>query len=665
MAYSTDGSSALQNNESIDLEKSAASEGKVINLDDYRNQVERKIAQTSEEITKNLQGNSDLTNELKSKIRSIINQEEIKTSSEEINELAETISQKLGIDNNTEIKIEAKKIRIEVQKWKEENLKAVEEFRKEEIEKKFTEETKKLNPDLKAEELNQVKEYGKLIAETYAKDSLIEDQKDQALENNQSYGPGKLENAWMDLNGVTNFLTKTPNEIKDIKGKYDSLRSGLRNVNLPGNLKEGRSFENVISIFSNQTTNQLFSRTQNYLGWADRIDKLTGGWLSQTVMQAGQKVISRIGNQAISEFATNALGVIAQQGFQQGFSTIMNGVLSGGVSAATTTAAGAAATGTAAAGGAAATGAAVAGGAAVSATGVGAIVVAAAAVAKVVKDVVGKIATSLGVNFKKELQENFGKVGGAIISGGIFIVGLPALLIGMVSMAVVGPILLLVFGGLMGYQLLMGNSISSLVPPKGTDTSIVTEDQYTSPGDVVLPPVDPNQKVTGQMVVDMASSLIGKTCYYYGGGHGHFYPEPVNGVDPNWNKRNYTVNGVTRSFGNDTQFGSDTTRYSYGPDCSGFVNWVYHQLGINTNGAVSDIYSNARIKNISSSELQLGDIGVKSDMGHIGIFAGRDAAGNLEWIHDGSTGFINVCGGQPGFVKEGVNPSFVKFARIL
>ena len=114
-----------------------------------------------------------------------------------------------------------------------------------------------------------------------------------------------------------------------------------------------------------------------------------------------------------------------------------------------------------------------AGAAAVSATGIGAIVVAALAVLKVVKNAVSKIAEKLGIGIKKGLEENFGKVGGAIISGGMFVVGLPFLLIGAISAAVVTPILLLVFGGLFGYQMLLGNSISSLVPPEEAETLLL------------------------------------------------------------------------------------------------------------------------------------------------------------------------------------------------
>ena len=454
MANLTDGSSALRDDDLINGSN-------IVNLDDYRDSVEQKIINLSRETKNSFGGNSNFEDEIKSEIRSIIKEDQIKTSNEEINDLARTIAKELGSENDSEVKIEAKKIRIEIEKWKEQNSDEIDNFKKEEFKKDFLNEAKKLNPNLKAEELNQLKEYGQLVSDALLNKNIIDDQKDDALQANSGYGPGKLENSWADLKSLTNFLAKKPEEIKDIKNKYESIKNGLSRVNLPNN-RTTRSFDNVVSSFNDQGVNSLFSKTQNYLGWADRIDKLTGGWLSKTA--------GKVGSQMTNEFARNSLNVMAEQGFKKGASTILNGIFSGGVKAAGT--AGATA-GTAAAGTAAAAGAEVAAGAAVSATGVGAIVVAALVVLKQVKKIGDKIAEKLGISFKEDLQEAFGKTGGAIINGAMFVVGLPVLLVGATSAMVVAPVLLLIFGGLMGYQMLMGNSISSLVPATNT-TSIST-----------------------------------------------------------------------------------------------------------------------------------------------------------------------------------------------
>ncbi|MFA6359000.1 MAG: NlpC/P60 family protein, partial [Candidatus Omnitrophota bacterium] len=437
-----------------------------------------------------------------------------------------------------------------------------------------------------------------------------------------------------------------------------SIKGGLKNVNLPGNIKETRSFENVISGFNDQGVSNLFSKTQGYLGWYRRVDKLTGGWLNKTISGTGQKLVSKIGNQAVGEFAKNSLGVVAEQGFQKGISTVLSGILSSGVKAVATT-------GTTAAAGVATA----AGAVAVSATGIGAIVVAVVAAAKVLKNAVSKIAEKLGIGIKKGLEENFGKIGGAIIGGGMFVLGLPFLLIGAISAAVVGPILLLVLGGLFGYQMLLGNSVSSLVPPQGeTESSVIQPFNgiyISSTGNIVIPTYPAGQQVTGQMVVDMASSLVNKVCYYYGGGHGGFYSEPIKGIDINWGQKTYTTDSGTYTFGNDTKFGTEVSRYIYGLDCSGFVGWVYSQFGINiTSGADSEYYS-AKMRFSDPNQLQLGDLGLVDNLDHIGIFVGRDSSGNTLWIHSGSGGYLDICGGQPGFVKITTYSDFVKYARIL
>jgi len=620
--------------------------------------VEEKIENIGKETVKNLSGNKELEEAVKHEIRLIINEEKVKTNNEEVNDLAKIISEKLGIENNSEIKIEAKKIRIEVEKWCENNIKQVDDFKKEEFKNKFVEETKKLNPDLKEKQLESVKKYAEEISEIYVEKNEIDLCKNEILEANNQFSPGQLENGFTDLKGVVNFLKKSPEQIKGIKEKYNSIKNGLNDVKLP-NLKETRSFENVMANLNGSSGNNLFSKTQKYLGWADKVDKLTGGWLNKTVTDAGMKMMNKIGSQAVQEFASNSLGVLAKEGFQKGFQTVLKGIMSGGVKAGATAAGGAAA------------GATAAGAAAVSATGVGAIAVAALAVLKFVKDKVGKIAEKLGISSKKFLEENFGKVGGKIIGGIASVVALPALLIGAMSAAIIGPILIAVFGGLFVYQMFQGSLVSSLVPPKGgeEENGIVAPFNGTyisSSGDISLPQITAGQTVSGEQVVQMASSLVNKVCYYYGGGHNHFWPpETEKGIGTNWGKKTYLdSSGTSKTFPNNTVFGSDNNRYIYGLDCSGFVTWVYHQFGIDREwwDSTSQYTNN---KKISANELQLGDLGFVEDLGHVGIFSGRDSDGNAIWIHAGSGGYLDKCEGAPGFVKVGSYSGFTKYARVL
>ncbi|MFA6368840.1 MAG: NlpC/P60 family protein [Candidatus Shapirobacteria bacterium] len=606
-----------------------------------------------QEANLNLGENKELKKELSSKIDSIVIEKEVKTVNEKINDLSKIISKNPEISGENESGIVAKRIELATEELVRQHPQEVEKLKKEKFKKSFEEETKKINPNLSEEQIKGVEEYSNLVAENSFGKNVLDDYQNEALEvNKELFSPGRLENAWTDLKQTINFLQKSPEEIKGIKEKYNSLKEVLKEINLPGGFKESRSFEKMMTVFNNPNTDQLFSRTKKYLGWADRVDKLTGGWLNKTVTDAGMKMVSKIGNQAVQEFATNALGQIAQLGFKDGATAVLNGILSGGVNAATTVgttatvgaagttaaAAGTAAAGTAAAGaagtaavGAAGTTAAVAGGAAISATGVGAIVVAAAAALKVVKNVVDKLAEKLGISTKKFLEENFGKIGGKIIGGVASIVALPAILMGAVSATVLLPILILVFGGLFGYPMMQGNLVSSLVPPKGATEYVEEISDYDSdydletgsPSDIIVPSTPIN--FTRQDLLNVAFSLRKKVTYFWGGEWNHY------GNNPDW--------GVVRKY----VYCSDPSKHftcgTYvldGLDCSGYVLWIYYQL---TGKAISAHYSGAMYQKAANKEwtfvaeenLKPGDIAYRT--GHVAIFIGRTSEGDKLFIH--------------------------------
>lgn len=73
-----------------------------------------------------------------------------------------------------------------------------------------------------------------------------------------------------------------------------------------------------------------------------------------------------------------------------------------------------------------------------------------------------------------------------------------------------------------------------------------------------------------------------------------------------------------------------------GTDCSGFVNLIYDNFGYYAS-AGSDDYQNVQGDwgtNISYDELQIGDVVVYYDGGHVGIYAGQDEYGQDLVIHD-------------------------------
>jgi cell wall-associated NlpC family hydrolase len=655
MAYRTDGSSALKDdilNESTNNDV-LKPDAEIVDFNEYKKDksvdiVDEKIIDISQKVTKNFNGNKKLEEEIKSEIRSIINEEEIKTSREEIDDLAKIISKNLNVENNSEVKIEAKKVRIEIDKWKEKNIEKVIDFRKKEFKNRFEKEVKKLNPNLTTEELTGAKECSELISELYFDESIIENEKNEALESNgKQFSPGQLENSWTDLKGLTNFLKKTPGEIKEIKEKYSSIKNGLKNIKLPNNLKEVRSFDKVVSLFNDQGTNKLFNKTQKYLGWLDKADKFTGGGISRMVIGGGQKLVGKIGNQAIAGFAKNSLNVLAKEGFQKGTAAILKGVLSGGVkAAATSTATGAAA----AAGGVAATAA---------TGGMAALAIVAMKAIKKIKEVASKIAEKLGIDTKKFFEENFGKVGGKILNGIVSLVALPAVLIGAVSAVAILPILIGIFVVLFIYQMSQGSLISSLVPPKGTsgyteisDTNVYSQITisdldgikkeinyiYDSEGNLNLSFTEelPEFRTSKRSDILKVSRAVLGLPYYWGGGHGNMgYSEPVKGIDQNWGK----------TVVSDVAFGSKVEgRNLYGLDCSGFVAWVYYQVtGVNILNGATKIYKNS--KHISEEELLPGDIAIQCVDGcngdktrnHIGIYLGIGIDGQKYFIHSGGS----------------------------
>ena len=595
-----------------------------------------------------------------SEIEAFIKDPRIETKRSGIGRLEQILSSNKNLGNNTYVQMTAKKFYLTVDKIIEQHAGEVKALREETFGKNFDKELVEKNPSLNETKLKSAGEYRDLVSKNSFDKSIIDGQQNIALENNDPvFGPGKLENAWMDLKTTVNFLQKSPEEIKSIKEKYNSLKGKLDGVNLPSGSKEARSFERVMSVLNNPNADDLFSRTRKYLGWADRVDKLTGGWLNKTVTDAGVKVFEKIGNQAIQEFTTNALGQMAEHGFQQGFSNVLNGILSGGVKKGvefgvkTGAEMGAKAVVQTGAKVAVKVGAelgteAVAGTVGGAATG-GILTIAMIALeaVKAIKKAGNAIAEKLGISSKKFLEENFGKVGGFFIKTATMMVAVPAALVGAITATTIGPIVIMVIVGLVGYQIFQSGLISSLMPPKGaTSTTSTTVDipvaavgnyditdgtevKTCNGGEIVVPTVPAN--FSRQDLYNVAMSLVGKVPYFWAGGYS------AKGADPGWNKTLKTVYCSGNAW-NDPVHYSCGQKIPSGVDCSGYVLWIYYQLvGYDISDHSSgSMYGKAESgtdgwRFVSESELKVGDIGWKS--GHVGIFAGRNTNREKMFIH--------------------------------
>ena len=128
-------------------------------------------------------------------------------------------------------------------------------------------------------------------------------------------------------------------------------------------------------------------------------------------------------------------------------------------------------------------------------------------------------------------------------------------------------------------------------------------------------------------VIKAACSLVGKVNYFWGG------KSSAIGWDSEWGKLKTVSAEGSKTTG---------TKRPFGLDCSGFVTWSFINSGFNASsighGTKGQI---AKCSRISWSSAQAGDLAFYGDLSHVGIVAGKDAAGNILVIHS-SSGRNNV-----------------------
>ena len=128
-------------------------------------------------------------------------------------------------------------------------------------------------------------------------------------------------------------------------------------------------------------------------------------------------------------------------------------------------------------------------------------------------------------------------------------------------------------------------------------------------------------------VIKAACSLVGKVNYFWGG------KSSAIGWDSEWGKLKTVSAEGSKTTG---------TKRPFGLDCSGFVTWSFINSGFNASsighGTKGQI---AKCSRISWGSAQAGDLAFYGDLSHVGIVAGKDAAGNILVIHC-SSGRNNV-----------------------
>ncbi|NPV90059.1 MAG: C40 family peptidase [Firmicutes bacterium] len=161
---------------------------------------------------------------------------------------------------------------------------------------------------------------------------------------------------------------------------------------------------------------------------------------------------------------------------------------------------------------------------------------------------------------------------------------------------------------------------------------------------------------TRRDLVDTAMSLEGLP-YFWGGKHPHI------GMNPEWMAMRKVTAPDSRTTGH---------WIANGLDCSGFVDWVYAQallpLGykLASDGGTESQFKS--MKTISRDELRPGDVAFQvkvTDAGievpHVGIYIGKDEAGNNLYIH--AYGEELVGDFEGGIIKVSTYPKFTKFKR--
>lgn len=107
-------------------------------------------------------------------------------------------------------------------------------------------------------------------------------------------------------------------------------------------------------------------------------------------------------------------------------------------------------------------------------------------------------------------------------------------------------------------------------------------------------------------------------------------------------------------------------------DCSSFTAWSFHKSGITSvpySSTTATFIDSKKFVDISATELQPGDIGLKSKTGgtggdnHVGIYCGTLKDGRVVWLHCTSSSGSSLTGNTEG-AMFGVYTNFTYFRRL-
>jgi len=289
---------------------------------------------------------------------------------------------------------------------------------------------------------------------------------------NPNKGSGEIERSINEARFMASNVAMAPKKFNRLIQRYNVLREKIGSDKLP-KIKEVRVIEKMSAIFKESPKLlKLMNGAQNVVGAIEKITTFPTTLMNKiggkAVEKLGGKILEKIGGEAAKTFVRETAKIIAKEGLKQGTRTILTGLISSGAAGAS---------------GGGATAGLVAAFAAMGPVGQVIAVVAIAVIAvvaivkpivKAVKKLIYKI-TGIDMNGVKRflsdtlgLGKFVGSVGQFFFDVGTFLIGIPALL-GLISFtAVIAPVMIFFFLGIMTYSLLSQNLLSSLVPPVQT-----------------------------------------------------------------------------------------------------------------------------------------------------------------------------------------------------
>lgn len=378
-----------------------------------------------------------------------------------------------------------------VESFKSENLRIIVNYRAGEL-------AREISQDLRQKGINDeklIEEYALVVNKfTNNPETIVSEENRNEIYNfveskNPSKSPGEIERSIDEAQFMAKNVTMAPKKFNKLIGRYNQIREKIGADKLP-KIKEVRVMEKMTALFKNNPRvlgmMNVAQRTVGVLGKVYAFPtRLMGRMGGKIVEKFGGKVLEKIGGQAAVEFTKHAAAIIAKEGTIQGIRTIAGALFTKGTVTMGTTAAG----GTAA-GGSLATILAAFQALPVVGQVIAVVVLAVVAVVAIVKPIVDGAKKFLGKILNVDMNGvkhfisdslglgNFiGGVGQFVFDVGTFLIGIPTL-IGMVGMgALVAPVVIFFFIGMLVYSLFSENLISSIVPPiqTGGGTNCVLE----------------------------------------------------------------------------------------------------------------------------------------------------------------------------------------------